>query len=105
MEGISHHAAVKLADIRRLGRDNPFFTLGIIAWAMLALGEMPAGHDYDPHPVRTALRAVYPFVAFPFLVGIAVALSVREGTFAVLLGMGLGFATYMLADLFYRTRR
>jgi hypothetical protein len=92
---------------RRFVAENPFLTVGIIGWAMLVLGQEPAGFDYDPNPIRQLLRLIGPIPGFLFFIpGFMIAYWARStGPRPFLLGSGIGFAMYVLADLILKHRR
>jgi hypothetical protein len=94
-------------NLRNFARRNPFLVVGLIGWAMLAIGAPPAGADYDPNPVRQILYLLCPFPGLFFAVGygIAAAIGIPEGRWLAVAMMSIGFALYALADLAYRAWR
>jgi hypothetical protein len=93
--------------VRSFVAEHPFLTVGLIGWAMLVLGQEPAGFDYDPNPVRQLLRLLGPIPGFFFFIpGFMIAYwGHSTGARPFFLASAIGFGMYVLADVILKRRR
>ena len=97
---------MRLPQWRVLVVANPFAVVGLVSLALLVLGAMPAGADYDPDPFRTRVRAIADPLGFPFIVAGAATQSLGlTSPLATPVWFVLGLMPYLALDGLWRALR